>query len=411
MSLTQVAPPRLFTSEQVFDNFVRPTKHNSPPSATMTQAAPTVSKPQQSQQAPPKATKEESVAADSNTPERDPSMIIYEDFVDPSHTTEQHITVGGRKSILAVVQSKLIAKTLRDECPKQSFPVVALSTLGDKVLSKPLYSFGGKSLWTKELETLLMNDIEGLPQLDMIVHSLKDMPTALPEGCTLGAITKREDPRDALIMPVGSDHKTLRDLPDGSVVGTSSIRRSAQLKRNYPNLIFESVRGNVQTRLAKVDDPNGRYACIILAVAGLNRLGLGHRVTSCLDAPDMYYAVGQGALGIEIRTNDEKVMKLLSKINHNESFLSCLAERSLMRTLEGGCSVPIGVQTTFVSQDRLKFTALVVSVDGTECVEATMEETVTTSSEAEELGKKLAHELIKNGAKAILDAIHLDAIH
>lgn len=411
MSLTQVAPPRLFNSEQVFDKrFVNNAKkHNgSSEKFPMTQSAPKFARQQQQAKIPEPALK---TNADNQTPERDPSMIIYNDFVDPAHSEEHTITVGGRKSILAVVQSKLIAETLRTECPTQSFPVVALSTLGDKVLNKPLYSFGGKSLWTKELETLLMHDLEGLPKLDMIVHSLKDMPTALPDGCTLGAITKREDPRDALVMPLGSPHTKLSDLADGSIVGTSSIRRSAQLKRNYPNLKFESVRGNVQTRLNKVDDPNGRYACIILAVAGLNRLGLGHRVTSCLDAPDMYYAVGQGALGIEIRTGDEKVLKLLAKINHNESFLSCLAERSLMRTLEGGCSVPIGVQTTFVAKDRLKFTAIVVSVDGSECVEASIEDTVETSAEAEELGKKLAHELIKNGAKAILDAIHLDAIH
>lgn len=351
-------------------------------------------------------------ASTNNAPERDPSMVIYDDFVRSDADKENTITVGGRKSLLAVVQSKNIAKSLYDINNEQSYPVVALSTLGDKVLSKPLYSFGGKSLWTKELETLLLHDIEGLPKLDMIVHSLKDMPTALPDGCILGAITEREDPRDALIMKAGSSYTTLRDLPDGSVVGTSSIRRSAQLKRNFPNLKFESVRGNVQTRLAKLDDANSKFSCIILAIAGLNRLGLGHRVTSALDTPDMYYAVGQGALGIEIRTKDVKIQKLLARINHQESYLKCLAERTLMRTLEGGCSVPIGVKTTF-NEDKttLKFDAIVVSVDGTEAVEESLEAQVTTAAEAEALGQLMAQKLSDKGAKRILDAIHFDAIH
>lgn len=344
-------------------------------------------------------------------PERDPNLVIYHDSVNPTHGENQRITIGGRKSLLAVVQSKCIAKCLHAHAPHRSFPVVALSTLGDKVLNKPLYSFGGKSLWTKELETLLLHDVEDLPKLDMIVHCLKDMPTALPEGCALGAITEREDPRDALIMAAGSSYKTLSDLPDGSTVGTSSIRRSAQLRRRYPNLVFESVRGNVQTRLNKLDDPGTKYECIILAVAGLKRLELGHRITNYLDAPEMYYAVGQGALGIEVRSGDERIKKLLSKINHMPTWLTCLAERSLMRTLEGGCSVPIGVQTSFAEDGvTMKFIGVVVSVDGTEEVKQYVEGKVETTEEAQELGIQLAHKLIEHGAKKILDAIHLDAI-
>lgn len=411
MSLTEVmAPSIMFAQERAFpgssflnnkhskDTITLSTRQSNNGSYRSTKSEP-VSKPAQ---AKPEQT--------NNTPERDPSMVIYDDFVRESVDKTQTITVGGRKSILAVAQSKNIAGSLYDNNLEKSFPVVALSTLGDKVLSKPLYSFGGKSLWTKELETLLMHDLEGLPKLDMIVHSLKDMPTALPEGCVLGAITEREDPRDAIIMKAGSPHVYLSDLADGSVVGTSSIRRSAQLKRNFPRLKFESVRGNVQTRLAKLDDPNSKFACIILAVAGLKRVGLGHRITSSLDAPDMYYAVGQGALGIEIRTGDEKIMKLLSKINHKESYLRCLAERALMRTLEGGCSVPIGVKTTF-TDETLEFSAIVVSVDGTEAVEDCIRATVTTAAEAEDMGKLMAQKLIEKGAKKILDAIHIDGIH
>lgn len=395
MSLTEViTPAMLFAQERTFPASSFLTKQITATNGTL-KAVPA---------------KQESEPATAAAPERDPSMVIYDDYERPSVGKAHTITIGGRKSVLAVVQSKNIAESLYGINQDKSFPVVALSTLGDKVLSKPLYSFGGKSLWTKELETLLMYDLEGLPKLDLIVHSLKDMPTALPAGCALGAITEREDPRDALIMKAGSPYVHLSDLAPGSVVGTSSIRRSAQLKRNYPHLKFESIRGNVQTRLAKLDDPNGRFECIVLAVAGLKRLGLGHRITSCLDAPDMYYAVGQGALGIEIRSNDARIMKLLAHINHNESLLRCLAERSLMRTLEGGCSVPIGVQTTFTGETLL-FKAIVVSVDGTEAVEETISAVVTTTTEAEELGKLMAQKLIAKGAKDILDAIHLDAVH
>jgi hydroxymethylbilane synthase len=405
MSFAQVATPRIFSPDhQVFDKSYITTDSSKPVHHNDTKNPVSLSQSTTSTASPV-------ISATSNTPERDPSMIIYKDFVNPAHTKDQTITVGGRKSILAIVQSKNIAGMLSSVNPDNSFPVVALSTLGDKVLSKPLYSFGGKSLWTKELETLLLHNIEDLPKLDLIVHSLKDMPTSLPDGCVLGAITKREDPRDALIMPTGSSAVTLSDLAPGSVVGTSSIRRSAQLKRNYPHLRFESIRGNVQTRLAKLDAPDSQFSCIILAVAGLNRLGLGERITSCLDAPDMYYAVGQGALGIEIRTGDERIIKLLEDINDNETYLQCLAERSLMRTLEGGCSVPIGVRTRFTSEHTMEFVAIVVSVDGTEAVKETISATVTCAAEADDLGKKLAHKLIENGAKDILDAIHLDAVH
>lgn len=405
MSFAQVATPRIFSPDhQVFDKPYITTDSSKPVHNNDTKNSVSLSQSTTSTASPV-------TSPASNTPERDPSMIIYKDFVNPAHSNDQTITVGGRKSILAVVQSKNIAGMLSSINPDNSFPVVALLTLGDKVLSKPLYSFGGKSLWTKELETLLLHNIEDLPKLDLIVHSLKDMPTSLPDGCVLGAITKREDPRDALIMPTGSSAVTLSDLAPGSVVGTSSIRRSAQLKRNYPHLKFESIRGNVQTRLAKLDAPDSLFSCIILAVAGLNRLGLGERITSFLDAPDMYYAVGQGALGIEIRTGDKRIIKLLEDINDNETYLQCLAERSLMRTLEGGCSVPIGVRTRFTSENTMEFVALVVSVDGSEAVQETISATVTSAAEAEDLGKKLAHKLIENGAKDILDAIHPDSVH
>lgn len=290
--------------------------------------------------------------------------------------------------------------------------MLAVSTLGDKVHNRPLYAFGGKALWTKELETLLLEQVEGYEQIDMIVHSLKDMPTTMPEGCILGAITEREDPRDALCMKAGSPYKVLADLPHGSIVGTSSIRRSAQLKRRYPHLIFESVRGALQTRLDKLDHVNSQYSCIILAAAGLNRLKMHDRITTFLDTPDMYYAVGQGALGVEIRSGDEKIKRLVSKINHIPTAMCCIAERELMKTLEGGCSVPIGVNSRYdEATSTLRINGIVVSVDGSEYIEAAQERVVHTEEEAAKVGYDLAHQLTKLGAKKILDEIHLDHIN
>lgn len=321
------------------------------------------------------------------------------------------IRVGGRKSKLAVVQSRYVADKLRDVHPGLTFPVIALATLGDNVQNRPLYSFGGKALWTKELELLLLNRIPNFDQLDIIVHSLKDMPTSLPDGCDLGAIPERHDPYDALCMKSNSPYKTLEDLPPGTVIGTSSIRRQASLRRKYPHLFFESIRGNVQTRLSKCDDPEQPYQAVILAVAGLQRLGLEDRISCKLDGPGMYYAVGQGALGIEIRYGDERIGALVSRIDHRPTHIRCRAERSLMASLEGGCSVPIGVRTKYTAETAmLTLEAMVVSVDGSECVEGVVESIVYTYEDADEVGRDLAMDLKAKGAKRILDEIHLDQL-
>lgn len=347
---------------------------------------------------------------ESSLPPTNPGTPDKYDWDDEQ--SDGHVYVGGRKSKLAVIQSRWVADKLRDVHPGLTFPVMALSTLGDNVQSKPLYAFGGKALWTKELEILLLNKVEGYSQLDMVVHSLKDMPTQLPEGCVLGAITERKDSRDALCMRQGSPYKIMGDLPAGSVVGTSSIRRSAQLKRRYPHLKFESIRGTVQTRLDKCDSDDHAYEAIILAAAGLERLGLSERITSYLEPPDMYYAVGQGALGIEIRSGDARIQHLVSRINHHPTNMRCRAERSLMRTLEGGCSVPIGVHSTFQPDTNvLTLEGIVVSVDGTEAVEGLVSAEVYSNFDAEQVGKDLAEDLVAKGAKKILDEIHLDHIN
>lgn len=317
------------------------------------------------------------------------------------------IHIGTRKSALAVIQANLILEALKKARPDAQYEVHAMSTMGDKNQVTPLHDFGAKSLWTHELEAGLL---EG--RLDLIVHCLKDMPTQLPAKCTLGCITEREDPRDAVVMKASLGYKTLAELPPGSVVGTSSVRRSAQVKRKYPHLKFKDVRGNLGTRLGKLDAVDGEYSCLILAAAGLIRVGSGHRITQLLDSKTpgggLLHAVGQGALAIEIREGDERVADLLKDLAHPGSTLAGLAERSLMRALEGGCSVPIGVETSWVEEGKLLMKAIVVSLDGTESVEAERLDEILTEEGAEEFGLTLAQDLVERGAAKILDAINLN---
>ncbi|SCU81196.1 LAMI_0B05138g1_1 [Lachancea mirantina] len=324
---------------------------------------------------------------------------------------EHIVRIGGRKSKLAVAQSHEIKNMIESEFPHLRCTIRALKTLGDQVQSKPLYSFGGKAVWTKELEELLYEE-DKEKRIDIIVHSLKDMPTSLPDGFEIGCVSPRVDPRDCLIMAKSSPYKGLDDLPDGSVVGTSSIRRSAQLRRKYPKLKFESVRGNIQTRLSKLDDPATPFACIVLATAGLVRVGLADRITQRFDASTMYYAVGQGALGVEIRSNDSWVKQILEKISDKHATVCCLAERSLMRTLEGGCSVPIGVESHFDEDSKtLRLRGIVVSVDGTQAVEDEYSMKIdNVRQDAIICGQQLAHRMAKNGAKKILDEINLSKV-
>ncbi|GMM35442.1 hydroxymethylbilane synthase [Saccharomycopsis crataegensis] len=326
------------------------------------------------------------------------------------------VHIGGRKSKLAVVQSESIKAKIATLHPDFSIDVLAFSTLGDKVQNVPLYSFGGKSLWTKELEILLMHKIDPYEKLDLVVHSLKDLPTVLPPEFELGCITEREDPTDALCMAKDSPYKTLNDLPDGSVVGTSSLRRSAQLKKNFPNLRYQVIRGNVITRLAKLDDPETPFKCIVLATAGLKRLDLAHRITMTLnlDNSGMYHAVGQGALGIEIKRGNSHIKKLLQEISHKPTTICCLAERALMRTLEGGCSVPIGVETSYdPSTKNLTLKGIVISPNGKESVEDVFAQKINDDNlveDSENVGKTLAHKLAQKGAKRILEEINFEKI-
>ncbi|KAI8975168.1 porphobilinogen deaminase [Mycotypha africana] len=295
-----------------------------------------------------------------------------------SHKTT--FTIGTRKSQLALVQTYIVRDKLQAIYPHYEFNIETMSTTGDKILNQALSKIGEKALFTKELEIALENGT-----VDFVVHSLKDLPTVLPPGMVLGAITERENPNDALVLNKKCEGLTLATLPEGSVIGTSSLRRVAQLKRRYPHLSFKDVRGNLNTRLAKLDDENGPYSGIILAVAGLVRIGQENRISHILTSSDSLHAVSQGALGIECRENDPQVKELLEALNHNDTRLCCLCERSLMRTLEGGCTVPIGVNTKLDQEkNTLWLHGLVASLDGKTVIEYQDQVSLTPAEEEEE---------------------------
>ncbi|KAL1921046.1 uncharacterized protein VTP21DRAFT_11681 [Calcarisporiella thermophila] len=321
--------------------------------------------------------------------------------------------IGTRKSALALAQTHHILRELQRTYPTNQFSITAMSTTGDKVLEVALFKIGEKSLFTKELEVALLRG-----KIDFIVHSLKDLPTTLPEGLEVGAITERENPRDAVVFREKWRGYRLEKLPEGSVVGTSSVRRIAQLRHLFPHLIFKDIRGNVNTRLSKLDAPDGPYDAIILAVAGLNRLHLSDRISYVLE--EMLPAVGQGALGIECRAADEATKLLLQSLDHPETRLACIAERALMRYLEGGCSVPIGVDSKVEEGQRLILKGLVASLDGKRVVRAeaacdlssdggvlasTGKARERNDKEAETLGIEVAKSLKENGAEEILNEL------
>ncbi|SMQ47619.1 unnamed protein product [Zymoseptoria tritici ST99CH_1A5] len=356
--------------------------------------------------------------------------------------TTQTFHVGTRRSMLARVQADEVVKSLRAAWPEHNFEIHAMSTTGDNNQKTALHKFNEKALWTQELEVLLESK-----ELDLIVHSLKDMPTQLPAELDLTCVTKREDPRDALVLKPDLVGKVrgLSDLPEGAIVGTSSLRRTAQLKRHYPQLQFKDVRGNIGTRLAKLDDPNGDYSAICIAVAGLERLGMSDRINVFLSKENggMLHAVGQGALGIETRKDDTRTIELLSRIGDDRTMRQAFAERQLMRTLEGGCSVPIGVETQWVTRnnltapsvgvgikpaedyshvtgaatekkkeetasDELIMRAIVVSLDGQDAAEIETRRIVSNIEQANELGFDVARMLVEKGADRILKEVQLN---
>jgi hydroxymethylbilane synthase len=239
-----------------------------------------------------------------------------------------------------------------------------------------------------------------------LVHSLKDVPTVLPPEFEIGATPEREDPRDVFIVRPESSIKRIQDLPEGAVVGTSSVRRTAQIARSYPHLEVKDCRGNIDTRLAKLDAEDSPYDAIILAAAGVLRINLAHRITQYLDSSNgMLYAVGQGAIGVENRIDDQIIKTQLEQVNHIPTYLAINAERGLLRYLEGGCSAPLGVESTWLDDGQLQLRAIVVSTNGKESAEADLTGPVRTVEEAETFGVTLAKVILDKGADKILSEI------
>ncbi len=309
-------------------------------------------------------------------------------------SSEGTIRIGSRKSQLALVQTYWVQEELTRRFPHIQFHVETMSTSGDKILDVALSKIGDKGLFTKELELGMLQN-----QIDFAVHSLKDLPTNLPEGLMLGCVTERVDPADALVVNEKHKDKQLDTLPTGAVVGTSSLRRLAQLRHYYPHLTFKDVRGNVNTRLKKLDA--GEYDAIILAVAGLQRLKMRDRIHQVIPAAISLHAVGQGALGIECRQGDARVLEVSKALEHEPTRHRCDAERALLRSLEGGCQVPIGVNTE-VEGDALTLTGMVASLDGQRLIKDTLK---GNTKDAEQIGVDLAERLRELGAGEILAEI------
>ncbi|MGA4449547.1 hydroxymethylbilane synthase [Ectopseudomonas chengduensis] len=307
----------------------------------------------------------------------------------------REIRIATRKSALALWQAEHVKARLEQAHPGLKVSLVPMVSRGDKLLDAPLAKIGGKGLFVKELETALLEN-----EADIAVHSMKDVPMDFPEGLGLYCICEREDPRDAF---VSNTYASLDALPPGSVVGTSSLRRQAQLLARRPDLKIQFLRGNVNTRLAKLDA--GEYDAIILAAAGLIRLGFEDRIRSSISAEDSLPAGGQGAVGIECRSADSDVHALLAPLHHRDTALRVTAERALNKHLNGGCQVPIACYA-LLEDDQLWLRGLVGQPDGGLLLRA---EDRAASSDAEALGVRVAEALLAQGADAILQAVYGEA--
>lgn len=309
--------------------------------------------------------------------------------------TKNTVRIATRKSALALWQAEYVKARLEHFHPGLVVELVPMSTKGDKILDTPLAKIGGKGLFVKELEQAML---EG--RADIAVHSMKDVPVDFPEGLELHTICEREDPRDAF---VSNQYKHISELPAGAVVGTSSLRRQCQIREARPDLVIKDLRGNVNTRLAKLDA--GEYDAIILAAAGLIRLEMPERIASFVSVEESLPANGQGAVGIECRSNDARIQGLLAPLEHAETRARVLSERAMNRRLEGGCQVPIGAYAE-LQQDQLYLRGLVGAVDGSQILRAELTGDITN---AEALGIELAEALLAQGADSILAEVYRDA--
>jgi hydroxymethylbilane synthase len=300
----------------------------------------------------------------------------------------QKIVIASRESLLAMWQAKHIQKRLSGLYPQTEISILGMTTRGDQILDQSLSKIGGKGLFIKELEQALEDG-----RADIAVHSMKDMPMNVPDGFALAAITEREDPRDAF---VSNRYRSLNELPEGSIVGTSSLRRESQLRAQFPHLKVEPLRGNVQTRLRKLDE--GQYAAIILAAAGLKRLELSDRITALLSPEQSLPAVGQGALGIECRSDRMDLIQLMQPLHHQETAFCVEAERAMSRVLGGSCQVPLGAFAEIAS-GTLQLRGFVAQPDGKRIVSDVLR---GEPSAGIAMGQQLAEKLIKQGADEIL---------
>ena len=306
----------------------------------------------------------------------------------PKKLSPNKLVIASRESALAMWQALHIQARLQTLYPNCDVQILGMTTTGDQILDSPLSLIGGKGLFVKELETALENG-----SADLAVHSMKDVPMNLPAGFAMAATGEREDARDAF---VSNNFESLESLPHGSIVGTSSLRRQSQLQARLPHLKIESLRGNVQTRLRKLDE--GQYAAIILAAAGLIRLGLGDRIRAFISPTDSIPAVGQGALGIEIKASRTDLFEILAPLNHIDTQLCVEAERGFSRALAGSCTVPLGAYA-LRDNDVINMTGFVASVDGKQM----LRESITgLAANAGAIGRALAAKLVARGADKIL---------
>ncbi len=311
--------------------------------------------------------------------------------------TNKILRIVTRGSLLALAQSEWVKDEIERRWPGCRVELRVIKTTGDKILDVPLAKVGGKGLFVKELEDALLDG-----SADLAVHSMKDVPAILPAGLEVGAIPRREDPRDVLISRNGED---LSALALRAGVGTSSLRRAAQIRNLRPDLEIENLRGNLDTRLRKLQE--GRYDAIVLAAAGMHRMGWKERITAYLDPTLFLPAIGQGALGIEIRSDDGEIRKLLEPLRDPDTTVAVGAERSLLKTLEGGCQVPIAGYARVLEGSRVELSGLVAAIDGKQIFRRTRS---APCEQAESLGRDLGRELLDDGARRILEEIYGSAV-
>ncbi|MBI5471142.1 MAG: hydroxymethylbilane synthase [Ignavibacteriae bacterium] len=314
----------------------------------------------------------------------------------------ERIIIGSRGSDLAMWQAHWVQAQLQKRFPGLDVSIEVIKTKGDKILDSPLSKIGDKGLFTREIEAALLTK-----QIDLAVHSLKDLPTQLPSGLMIGAISEREDVRDVFIPHPRNNVVSLKGQPQGAKIATGSLRRKCQLLNLRPDLEIIDIRGNLNTRMKKLEESD--WSGMMLARAGVVRLGWQDRIGDTLDAEVILPAVGQGALGIEIRVDDNRIARIVKSLHHYATAQAALAERALLRRLEGGCQVPIGTYGRVASEDNqdvLRLDAIVGSLDGKTIVRGKIHGSV---SSAEELGTRLAETLIKSGADRILESIRTTA--